>query len=161
VLCRLFAQVDFRREMRPIAFVDPAALPVTNPDRSPTKQTSGPRRQETVPTHTFKGICESEISLWSAGIASPASFNLSAHAKTILYRTTKPPNFRLAYALFPPRFGGRSTTIAWTRRTVPVGNASVLSQQVIIDAEFRNQRIRSSRDNQPRLPGPRSACLGW
>ncbi len=33
--CRLFAQVDFRREMRLIAFVDPAAFPVTNPARSP------------------------------------------------------------------------------------------------------------------------------
>src|ERR1035441_4106365 len=28
---RLFAQVDFRREMRPIAFVDPGAFSVTNP----------------------------------------------------------------------------------------------------------------------------------
>ena len=27
---RLFAQVDFRREMRPIAFVDPGAFVVTN-----------------------------------------------------------------------------------------------------------------------------------
>src|ERR1019366_818223 len=30
-VCRLYAQVDFRREMRPIAFVDPAAFPGINP----------------------------------------------------------------------------------------------------------------------------------
>jgi hypothetical protein len=35
---RLFAQVDFRREMRPIAFVDPGAFPVTNPARSPRRR---------------------------------------------------------------------------------------------------------------------------
>src|SRR5664280_1479905 len=29
-VCRLFAQVDFRREMRPIAFVDPGAFSSTN-----------------------------------------------------------------------------------------------------------------------------------
>ena len=28
-VCRLFAQVDFRREMRPIAFVDPGAFTST------------------------------------------------------------------------------------------------------------------------------------
>src|ERR1039457_7006440 len=33
---RLFAQVDFRREIRPIAFVDPGAFLVPNPARSPT-----------------------------------------------------------------------------------------------------------------------------
>src|SRR5271157_349655 len=32
---RLFAQVDFRGEMRRIASVNPAAFPVTNPARSP------------------------------------------------------------------------------------------------------------------------------
>ena len=31
---RLYAQVDFRREMRPIAFVDPGAFVGTNPKRS-------------------------------------------------------------------------------------------------------------------------------
>ena len=31
---RLFAQVDFRREMRPIAFVDPAAFVGTNPENA-------------------------------------------------------------------------------------------------------------------------------
>ena|SRR5271166_2266852 len=33
---RLFAQVDFRREMRPIEFVDPGAFTVTNPTDGPT-----------------------------------------------------------------------------------------------------------------------------
>src|SRR5664280_2040986 len=35
---RLFAQVDFRREIRPIAFVDPGAFLVPNPARSPTRR---------------------------------------------------------------------------------------------------------------------------
>src|ERR1022692_4530826 len=33
---RLFAQVDFRREMRPIVFVDPAAFPSTDLVKLPT-----------------------------------------------------------------------------------------------------------------------------
>jgi hypothetical protein len=41
---RLFAQVDFRREMRPIAFVDPAAFLVPNPSQISQNETSGPRR---------------------------------------------------------------------------------------------------------------------
>lgn len=44
--------------------------------------------------------------------------NWPAHAKVNLHQTTKPPNFSLAYALFPLHFDGRSTTTAWTRRSI-------------------------------------------
>ena len=44
----------------------------------------------------------------------------------------------------------------WSRRN---RNASVLSQQVTIDAEFRARRIRSFRDSQPRLLDARRESL--
>jgi|ERR1019366_8746572 hypothetical protein len=49
---RLFAQVDFGREMRPIAFVDPGAFLVPNPGQISQNRTSG----ETVKFHS-SGKC--------------------------------------------------------------------------------------------------------
>ena len=40
-VCRLFAQVDFRRKMRPIAFVDPGAFFVPKPGQISQNKTSG------------------------------------------------------------------------------------------------------------------------
>ena len=41
------------------------------------KQTSGPRRRETVLTHTFRVARESETSLWTASTAEPNSSQLA------------------------------------------------------------------------------------
>src|SRR5271165_4850142 len=44
--CRLFAQVDFRREMRPLAFIDPAAFPSTDLAKLTTTRLFGQPRSK-------------------------------------------------------------------------------------------------------------------
>ena len=88
-------QVDFRREMRPIAFVDPGAFPVTNPARSPRRgllrnfASRRPKRTEAIqcpPSHTFRVARDSGKIQLLRDLAGYRQF--SAHSKAILSQVT-------------------------------------------------------------------------
>jgi hypothetical protein len=56
VVCRLFAQVDFRREMRPIAFADPGASIVTYLLKLPTRRLRDNLREGGLGDRLWPGI---------------------------------------------------------------------------------------------------------
>ena len=61
--CRLLAQVDFRREMCPKAFVDPGAFVVANPARSPRTRLLDKRRWQPLVRVAVQGPGESHDEL--------------------------------------------------------------------------------------------------